>query len=97
MFVTPSLYPYIYLMNGFDIPPPIIISSARFSILRINSILSETFDPPKMTRTGFFGFYKNPPKYSSYFCIKRPATLYLCAMPTTLLWALWADPNASFT
>jgi hypothetical protein len=67
------------------------------SIFIISSSLSVTFDPPNTTKTGFLGFYKKLPKYWISFCIKRPATLYLWAIPTTELWALWAVPKASFT
>jgi len=63
----------------------------------ISSSLSVTFDPPNATKTGFLGFYKKLPKCWIYFCINKPATLYLWAIPTTELWALWAVPKASLT
>jgi hypothetical protein len=49
----------------------------------MSSILSVTLDPPRITNTGFLGLYKNPPKNSSSFCIRSPATLNLWLTPTT--------------
>ena len=95
--VQPSLCPSNCFKKGLLIPPPIMISSATLSILRISSILSVTFDPPRMTSTGFLGLYRNPPKNSSSFCMRSPATLNLWLTPTTEEWARWADPNASLT
>ena len=95
--VQPSLCPSNCFKKGLLIPPPIMISSAMFNMLRISSILSVTFEPPRMTSTGFLGLCRNPPRYYNSFCIKRPATLCLYLNPTTLEWALWALPKASFT
>jgi hypothetical protein len=71
--VLPSFNPYIYLKNGADIPPPMISSSAKSSIFMISFILSVTFEPPIITKTGLFGAYKKLPRILSYFSIKNPA------------------------
>lgn len=83
--------------NGFFIPPPNIISSANYNIFFTNFNLSDTFAPPNIAKTGLLGFYKKLPKKLSYFSINKPATLNLWLIPTTLLCALCAVPNASLT
>lgn len=71
--VLPSLCPYTSLKKGADIPPPMISSSAKSSIFMISFILSVTFDPPIITKTGFLGFYKKLPRTFNYLSINNPA------------------------
>ena len=95
------ILPPCALKKVYAIPPPIIISVARFNKFSIIKILSETFAPPIIAVKGFCAACITFSALTTSPSITKPKVLFAaeknCAIIAVEACARCAVPKASFT
>mmetsp|Transcript_111925 Transcript_111925/g.316302 ORF Transcript_111925/g.316302 Transcript_111925/m.316302 type:complete len:363 (+) Transcript_111925:164-1252(+) len=84
----PILMPSFTFKKVYAMPPPIIIIFTLSSIFLMSWILSLTFAPPRIAKTGRLGVSRTLANASNSFCTRKPHARWAKPSPTMLLCAL---------